>query len=261
MLLLMKKAAPETPSIQSLDRGLTILEAVARSNRALPIGQLRELLGINRSSVFRLANTLRRRGFLANPDGRNEYIIGPSIWRLFRNYDWSMLVSFCRHHLKNLADLTGETAHLGVREKKQALFIDHQTSSNQMIAVTGRTGEFMPLHSTAHGKALLADCGLEELRAIFGSEPLTVYTPKTISSIEELATACAAIRKQGYSVDESEQIAEVRCVAAPIRDKDGAVVAAVGISAPAGRLSNERLSAAIRHVSETAKKITDVLNG
>jgi IclR family acetate operon transcriptional repressor len=261
MLASMKKAAPETPSIQSLDRGLTILEAVARSNRALPIGQLREVLGINRSSVFRLANTLRRRGFLANPDGRNEYIIGPSIWRLFRNYDWSMLVSFCRHHLKTLADLTGETAHLGVREKRQALFIDHQVSRYQMIAVTGRTGEFMPLHSTAHGKALLADCGLEELTAIFGTEPLTVYTPQTISSLEDLARACAVIREQGYSLDESEQIAEVRCVAAPIRDKDGAVVAAIGVSAPAARLAKDRIQSTIAHVRDTAQKITAVLNG
>ena len=147
--------------------------------------------------MFRLANTLRRRGFLANPDGRNEYIVGPAIWRLSRKFDWSMLVSFCRHHLKTLTDVTGETAHLGVRENRRALFIDHQTSRDQLIAVTGRTGEFMPLHSTAHGKALLADCGEGELRTIFGGEPLTAFTPGTIATIEELARACAAIRSAG----------------------------------------------------------------
>jgi IclR family acetate operon transcriptional repressor len=118
-----------------------------------------------------------------------------------------MLVSFCRHHLKELSNLTGETAHLGVREGRQALFIDHHTSRNQVIAVTGRTGEFMPLHSTVHGKALLADCGVTELQAIVGSEPLTVYTPGTISSIDELA--CASIRTKGYSLDEAEHIAGV----------------------------------------------------
>ena len=59
---------------------------------------------------FRLANTLRRRGLLTNPDGRSEYIVGPAIWRLFRNHDWSMLVSFCRHHLKELSNLTGESS-------------------------------------------------------------------------------------------------------------------------------------------------------
>jgi hypothetical protein len=127
-----EKAAPSTPSIQSLDRGITILEAVAKSSHPVPISQHRELLAINRSSACRLANTLPRRGLLANLEGRGEYIVGPAIWRLFRNYDWSMLVSSCRHHLKELADLTGETAHLGVREGRQALFIDHHTSRNQV---------------------------------------------------------------------------------------------------------------------------------
>src|SRR5579883_2059510 len=122
-----KQPAPDTPSVQSLDRGLTILEAVAQSEHPVPIRDLNQLLGLNRSSVFRLANTLRRRGFLANPNGRNDYIIGPSIWRLFQNYDWSALITFCRPHLKQLAAETRETAHLAVREGRMALFIDHET--------------------------------------------------------------------------------------------------------------------------------------
>ena len=94
---------------------MIILEAVAKANGPVPLGQLRTLLGINRSSVFRLVNTIRRRGFLANSKGRNDYIVGPSIWRLFQNYDWSTLVSFCRPYLKALANKTGETTHLAVR--------------------------------------------------------------------------------------------------------------------------------------------------
>jgi IclR family transcriptional regulator, acetate operon repressor len=255
-----KKAAPETPSVQSLDRGLMILEAVAKSNDPVPLGQLRQLLGINRSSVFRLANTLRRRGFLSNPNGRNDYIIGPSIWRLFHNYDWTMLVSFCRHHLNLLAAQTGETAHLAVREGRQALFIDHQASGNQIIAVSGRTGEFMPLYCTAHGKALLADCGVSELKAILGAEKFETHTRKTIRSIEALAEACATIKAQGFSLDEAEFLEEVRCVAAPIRDKEGVIVAAIGISAPVARLSPERLPTTTRQVTAAARQITEVLS-
>src|ERR1700690_3264383 len=72
----------ETPSIQSLDRGLVILEAVARSADPVSLGELTGLLGIDRSSVFRLANTLRRRAFLSYLPGRKVYILGPSVWRL-----------------------------------------------------------------------------------------------------------------------------------------------------------------------------------
>ena len=255
----MNKAAPETPSIQSLDRGLIILEAVAKAKRPVPLSQLKDMLGINRSSVFRLANTLRRRGFLANPNGSNNYTIGPSIWSLFRNYDWTMLVSFCRHHMSLLATQTGETAHLAVREGKQVLFIDHYASSNQVIAVSNQTGEFKPLYCTAHGKALLSDCSETELRSILGGERLERHTARTITSIEELARVCAKAKIDGFAVDDSEFQEEVRCVAAPVRDKDGIIVAAIGISAPVARLSKPRLTVTARQLSDIAKKITGIL--
>src|SRR5690242_3910987 len=130
----MKKPALQTPSIQSLDRGLLILEIVARSSDPVALGQLTEHLHIDRSSVFRLANTLKRRGFLANPTGRKDYILGPSIWRISRNNDWSRaLISFSHEHLRKLADKTGETTHLAVREGRQAFFVDHHTATRQVI--------------------------------------------------------------------------------------------------------------------------------
>ena len=79
-----KRGSRETPSIQSLGRGLSILEAVADSTDPVPLKHLTALLGIDRSSVFRLANTLKRRRFLASPSGRKDYILGPSVWRLSR---------------------------------------------------------------------------------------------------------------------------------------------------------------------------------
>src|SRR5262245_19942113 len=98
-----KASPPQTPSIQSLDRGLLILEAVAKSSDPVALSQLTDLLSIDRSSAFRLANTLRRRGFLANPNGRKDYVLGPSIWRLSRKHDWSqVLITFSREHLKRL---------------------------------------------------------------------------------------------------------------------------------------------------------------
>src|SRR5580692_2112138 len=113
------KASPrvtrETPSIQSLDRGLLILEAIGKSGAPVSLGQLAAMLGIDRSSAFRLANTLKRRGFLANPSAGRDYILGPSVWRLSRQYDWSkMLATVAHDRLKFLAATTNETAHLAV---------------------------------------------------------------------------------------------------------------------------------------------------
>ena len=255
-----KPSKQETPSIQSLDRGLVILEAVARSTDPVSLGELTNLLGIDRSSVFRLANTLRRRGFLAYLTGRKVYILGPSVWRLSHQYDWdTMLIRVSRDHLKSLASQTQETAHLAIREGKQALFIDHAVT-NHVISVAGQTGELIPLYCTAHGKALLADCNNADLKAIFGSEKLRSYTKQTIGTIAQLTKVCAQIRTQGFATDDGEYLDGIRCIAAPIRAEGGAIIGSIGVSVPLQRFPKDRYSVFGEKVSEVAQEITNLLS-
>jgi IclR family transcriptional regulator, acetate operon repressor len=245
----------ETPSIQSLDRGLLILEEVGKSPGPVSLGPLAAMLGIDRSSAFRLANTLRRRGYLANSNAGRDYILGPSVWRLSHQYDWSkMLVTVAHEHLKALAAETNETAHLAVREGRNALFIDH-VSSKHVISISGQTGEFVPLHCTSHGKALLSDFDERELTKLFGAKPLKVFTKSTIQSLRALARECEAIRAQGFATDEAEYMEGVRCIAAPIRNRDVAVIASIGISAPAARFPKDREKEYARHVVTAAMQI------
>ena len=252
----MKKKVLETPSIQSLGRGLTILEAVAESTEPVALKQLTGLLGIDRSSVFRLANTLRQRRFLANPDGRKDYILGPSIWRLSRKYGRNVLITFCREHLRALSDTTGETAHLAVRDGRQALFIDCHVATGQVLTVSGQTGELVPLHATAHGKALVVDFDASELEALFGTPALQGYTKRTTLNVNDLARVCDRISDRGYATDDGEFLEGLRCVAAPIRDQDGVIVASIGISAPQSRFPKSHYASCGRRVAEIAKAIS-----
>jgi IclR family acetate operon transcriptional repressor len=143
------------------------------------------MLGIDRSSAFRLANTLKRRGYLTNASAGRDYLLGPSVWRLSRQYDWSkILVRMAHERLKALAAETNETAQLAVREGRNALFIDHVTS-NHVISISGQTGELVPLYCTPHGKALLSDFEEQDLANRFGTIP--AYTRNTIQSIRPLA--------------------------------------------------------------------------
>ena len=241
--------------VQSLDRGLTILQAVALSKQPVSLGELTELLGIDRSNVFRLATTLRRRGFLTCPADGKHYILGSSMWRLSHRYDWgNMLIMVANKQLKLLATQINETAHLAIREDKYALFIDHADASN-VIAVTGQVGELVPLYCTAHGKALLADAGERELRALYGSGHLRRYTKNTLTSIQELTKECALIKKQGFATDEAEHTEELRCVAAPIRVDNDLIVGSIGISAPLTRFSKERYRASAEHICKAAQAI------
>lgn len=255
-----RRGALETPPVQSVERALSVLEAVAKSAEPVPLAQLTQVLGIDPSSVFRLANTLKRRGFLANPNGRKHYVLGPAVWRLSREYDWSrMLISICREPMKELATRTGETAHLAIREGREVFFIDHHASVEQGLIVPGQTGRLLPLHCTAHGKVLLADFGLAELKGLYGATPIERYTARTSVSLSELARACARVGTDGYAIDAGEYLDDVGCVAAPLRDRTGIVIASIGISAPATRMSTGRDAALALHVCETAKQINAVL--
>ena len=256
----MAKKVVQLPFIQSLDRGLTILQAVATSKQPVNLGELAELLNVDRSSAFRLAQTLRRRGFLSTPAGRKDYILGSAIWTLSRQYDWSnMLVRVAHNELKALANGLNETAHLAIREGKNALFID-SARARHVILVAGQTGEFVPLYATAHGKALLADANEQELKAIFGGSPLQQFTKATIKSFPTLVKECAAIRQRGYALDEAEFIEDVRCVAAPIRLNDGVIVGSIGVSAPASRFPKEHYPAYSKRVVQCATTIGELLS-
>jgi DNA-binding IclR family transcriptional regulator len=254
------KKAPQVPFIQSLDRGLTILQAVALSKQPISLGELAELLSIDRSSAFRLAQTLRRRGFLSCPPGRKDYILGSSMWTLSHQYDWSnMLVKVAHQELKLLANQINETAHLAIREGKSALFID-SAHAHHVIAVAGQTGELVPLYCTAHGKALLADATESELKAQFGLGPLQKYTKSTITNIQALAKDCIAIKKRGFSTDEAEYQEEIRCVAAPIRIQNNVIVGSIGVSAPSSRFTKDLYPQYSKQVCKVARDIGILLS-
>lgn len=226
----------------------------------MSLGQLTGILGIDRSSVFRLANTLKRRGYLANPSVGKDYILGASVWRMSRNYDWSnMLATVAHAQLKALAMTTNETAHLAVREGRNALFVDH-VAGNQVISVSGQTGDLVPLYCTSHGKALIADFTLEELKALYGTRSLPPHTKHTVTSVAELAKDCEAIRDRGYASDDAEFQEGVRCVAAPIRDRDGAIIGSIGISAPRIRFPEERYAEVAPQVTAIALQISKLVN-
>jgi DNA-binding IclR family transcriptional regulator len=237
-----------------------VLQSVALSKSPLSLSELADILDIDRSSAFRLAQTLRRRGFLSCPAGRKDYILGSAIWTLSRQYDWSnMLVQVANKELRLLANQINETAHLAIQEGKNSLFIDC-AQANHVIAVAGRTGELVPLHCTAHGKALLADTDERQLKIQFGSGPLQKFTKNTITSIKALAKACGDIKKNGFATDEAEHREGLRCVAAPIRLQTGVIVGSIGISAPASRFLKDQYPLYARQVCKVAEHIGSLLS-
>ena len=246
-----------TVSIQSLDRGLTILHAIASSTQPLSLDELARLLRVHRSSAFRFAHTLRRRGFLSCPVGKKDYILGSSLWRISSQYDWGdMLKKIAARRLQVLATQTNQSAQLAVRARESALILDSANVKN-LITIAGKPGDLVPLHCTAHGKALLADMDRSQLSDILGTGPLQRFTKTTVKNIDRLSRSLSVIRKRGFAADDGEYQKGLRCFAAPIRLEDDLIIGSIGIVeacsssiATNGSFYAEQVCKAARDVSE-----------
>jgi IclR family acetate operon transcriptional repressor len=127
------------------------------------------------------------------------------------------------------------------------------------LRVETTVGSSEPAYCTAVGKALLLDHAASELAALFGRDPLQRYTPQTITTIEDLGAELDRVRRLGYAFDDEELHAGVRCVAAPIRDHRGRIIASFGLSAPAGRLPREQRKELVEPITRAAQTISQQL--
>lgn len=224
------------PKVQSLGRGLRILEHIADQSHPVRLAELSELLGVEKSSAYRLVATLADRGYVRKDSQTDGYVLYKKVFELAgKLVGYRLLKEYAPKYLEALATKTGETSHLAILSSGKVLLIDYRFGSRP-IGVTSQSGRVEPIHCTALGKALLAGCDLAQLCRILDEQPLQRYTPKTITSLTRLAAECRAAMCEGLAFDNEEFHNGVRCVASPVFDFSGKVVAALGISGPAANL-------------------------
>jgi hypothetical protein len=139
-------------------------------------------------------------------------VLGPSAWRLANQCGRNRLIAVCHDHVRALAEAAVETAHLAVREGSQALLLDNAVAQGRVVMVSGLGGRVRRPLQHGHGKALLADCDLEEIETILGDVTLRPTARRTLVSLARIAAACAKVRVEGTAIDDREFLDEVRCV-------------------------------------------------
>ncbi|MFH1567734.1 MAG: IclR family transcriptional regulator, partial [Gemmatimonadota bacterium] len=252
-----RKPAKGSGTIQALDRGLMVLEALAASAGDASLSQLAAQFPWHKSTTLRLLNTLVQHGQAERDPESSRYRLGLGILRLSsalgRRLD---LRERAREPVRKLADRARETAHLAILDRGEAVVLE-QAETAERIRIITYIGMRMPCHCTALGKALLAFLPKEELDRQCDSRALERYTDRTIVDPKELRLHLAEVREQGYAFDDEESYAGMSCLAAPVRDRDGRVVAAVGISGPSGRMHSPKYEGAVRAVMEAAGQVSE----
>ena len=244
--------------IQSLDRGLQILEYVAEQGRPVRLSELAQLLGVEKSSAHRLASTLAVRGYLRQDSKSPGFLLDDKVFTLAGSLDLQRDArQQARRYLQTLVKETGETAHMAVRCRAQAVLVDHEFGSHP-VAVTTRWGNSEPLHCTALGKALLAGMNKTQLQEILGKQ-LKRYTKNTITRLDDLMKECRLTKERDIAFDRAEFRQDTNCIASSVHDFRGRVVAAIGISGPAHRLSGRLLQRCAQVVKKCARELSGEL--
>jgi len=227
--------------IQSLDRGLGILDYLANKDEDVSLNELTSHLNIDKSSTFRLLATLVRRGYVRQNQQTKKYSLGYRIFDLSSSLAARFkLEEAASPFLRELTRRTGESAHLGVHLQGKVTFISRERCRD-VLGINTELGRREPLHCTALGKVLLAYFTEEELEDFLQKERLERFATNTIISVNKLKKELQNTRTNGYALDDEEYRIGVRCIASPVYNAEAKVIAALGISGPSSRLTEKRL--------------------
>jgi IclR family KDG regulon transcriptional repressor len=243
--------------IKSTVKSLKVLELFSPQKREWSVQDMAEMLRYHKSSIQRIVSTLEREGFLKRvQSNRGVYRLGPQVLFLGSIADMSTdLRSVARPIMAQLVKRVQETSYLCILEGNQCLYVE-KVESSQPIQIIHAVGKRNPLHCTGVGKALMSGMTEQEIRKFVSAGRLKSFTPHTITKVDSLLLEIEQIRKSGVAYDLEELDLGVECVAAPIHNHAGRVVAAVSISGPAQRFTPEVLPRFEKEVRACARAVS-----
>jgi DNA-binding IclR family transcriptional regulator len=250
--------------LSSLEKGLAILRELASSERGLTIADLARLTGLNRTTVHRLCEILRRDGWVyrsSNTGEAGRLDLGTATHGLAvlitNKYDTE---SQLQPLIEGVARSLGETVHVGSLQGAQVVHIGRAMPETG-VNIAARLGSREFAHAAALGKVLLATLDDDHVRDLLGDESLAQRTPNTITSTSRLLDELQRIREVGYAIDNEESRIGVKCVAAPIFDSAGRAVFAISITTVPQRLAGDRLTQVVDVLLGTAGLATAARGG
>jgi len=253
---LRNKGVRDRGTVQSIERGLDLLEALAVAQGGVGVVDLSSRVSLHTSTVHRLLSTLLARGYVSQDSQTGQYSLGPRVLPLAHAFqDHSEIRAIARRHLQSLMEATGETANLIFLDHAEAVYVD-QVPSPRLVRMFAAIGRRVPLHSTGCGKVFLANMTSADRAQIVKERGLPKFTRHTITTIAKLEHEMAEIRRCGFAVDDQEHDEGVRCVAAPIRDHTGNVVAAISIAGPTTRVTKDRIPELSRLVMKISAQLS-----
>jgi IclR family KDG regulon transcriptional repressor len=244
--------------VKAVVRAFTIVETIAR-NRSMGISDLAREMDMPKATVFRFIQTLKDLGYLIPLPGDEGFLLTMKLFQLGAGaLEHQDMITLAHPFMVRLSDLSRETIHLAIRDGNKIIYI-HKIDSQYSLQMQSAVGRSAPLHCTGVGKVLSAWEPPERLKNILKNYDWTPYTEQTLTNEKDFMTELAKIRERGFAEDREEHEERIFCIAVPVRDHTGSVVAGLSVSQPRFRLDREKQKEITRALIEESGKLSLLL--
>jgi DNA-binding IclR family transcriptional regulator len=242
--------------LQSLDRAVSVLDLLGESEGPLGLADVCERMDLHKSTAHRALMVLERTGLIERTP-ENRFRLGLKLYELgSRAVEQIDLRARVQPWFRRLSTQVGETVHLGVLQKSKVVYLDKVEPSNRRVWLASRIGASNPVYCTAMGKAMLAFLPAETAAEIIGRTRFVRFTPRTLCTPEALQRSLDRVRRRGYAIDDEEVECGVRCVGAPILNESGFPIAAVSVSGPSSRITQQSVPGIAEHLMRCCREIS-----
>ncbi len=247
--------------IQSVTRALSVLNALSDDDYGMTLTEIAQTVHLPPSTVHRLLTTLQQERYVRFDNERSAWQIGVQCFTAGQSFVRSRdLVSMTRPYMRRLMEESGETVNLAVRDGDEMVYLA-QVECREMMRAFAKPGARVPIGGSAVGKTLLARMNPSDVASLLSRTGLERRTRKTITSLAKMEKELQRVHKNTFAFDDEEHAVGLRCVAAALYDHHAEPMAAVSISGPAARITDERMTSLGGLVKTIAAEATAALGG
>jgi len=251
-----KSNQPE--SVSSVMKVFSILQTLAEQ-KDIGISDLSQRLMMSKTTTYRFLQTMKTLGYVTQEDENDKYGLTLKLFELgAKSLEYTDLIALADKEMRYISEKTNEALHLGALDENAIIYI-HKIDSGYNLRMQSRIGRRNPLYSTAIGKVLLAECDEAFIRNALKDVTFVKHTENTLENIDQLLVALEDVRQSHYAEDKQEQEPGLHCIAVPIYDRFGYVIAGLSISLPSIRFNEEDRPYYVELLHNAGKRISEQL--
>ncbi|WP_022941915.1 DNA-binding transcriptional regulator KdgR [Psychromonas hadalis] len=250
--------ATQPEAVSSVLKVFSILQALGEQ-KEIGVSELSQRLMMSKATTYRFLQTMKTLGYISQQGESDKYSLTIKLFELgSKSLEYVDLIALADKEMRLISEQTNEALHLGALDENAIIYI-HKIDSGYNLRMQSKIGRRNPIYSTAIGKVLLAEREEGFIREILSDINFIKHTDRTLENTEQLLSELRIVRKQSYAEDNEEQEPGLRCIAAPIYDRFGIVIAGLSISFPTVRFDEKRISYYVGLLHHAGKNISEQL--